>query len=179
MKKILIFFIISLLFISLISFVSAEKLSGSFTITGEAVEETSENNESGVTEDSFLNSIKNFFIYAFTMGGEFEISPPSREETEEEGGGGGREAIEPITELENKSDIEDYNETNKSIEEETPKEEVPWKIKESQTIFIIIIILIIILIIIILFLKRKLLKRKLLKLFKGRVKRKPKKRKKK
>lgn len=178
MKKILIFFIISLLFISLISFVSAEKLSGSFTITGEAVEETSENNESGVTEDSFLNSIKNFFIYAFTMGGEFEIKAPSdgAETVEDGGGGGGGEAIEPITELENKSGNQsiDYNETNKT-EEEIPKEEVPWKIKDSQTIFIIVIILIII----ILFLKRKLLKRKLLKLFKGRVKRKPKKRKRK
>lgn len=172
MKKILIFFIISLLFINLISFVSAAKLSGSFTITGEAVEEASENNESGVTEDSFLNSIKNFFIYAFTMGGEFEIKAPSGGE-ETAGGGGGGEAIEPITELKNKSDMEDYNETNKSVEEEIPKEEVPWKIKESQTIFIIVIILIII----VLFLKRKLLKRKLLKLFKSRVKRKPKKRK--
>lgn len=172
MKKILIFFIISLLFINLISFVSAAKLSGSFTITGEAVEEASENNESGVTEESFLNSIKNFFIYAFTMGGEFEIKAPSDGEEPGEGGGGGGSPVEPITELENKSDNQtiDYNETNKSTEEEIPKEEVPWKIKESQIIFIIIIILIII----VLFLKRKLLKRKLLKLLKT----KPKKRKK-
>ena len=115
-----------------------------------------------------MNSIKNFFIYAFTMGGEFEIKAPSDGEETAEGGG-----EEEWSETE---PPKDYNETNKSVEEEIPKEEKPWKIKESQTIFIIIII---ILILIVLFLKRKLLKRKLLKLFKGRVKRKPKKRKRK
>ena len=156
--------ILSLLLLSLISFASAEKVSGSFTITGEAVEEV--NSELLAEEDtSFLNSIKNFFIYAFTLGGEFEISPPSGgEETAEKGGGGGGSSSIESIELKNKSDNQsiDSNKTNKTTEE-TPKEtETPLKPKESQTIFIIIIILIII----VLF----LLKRKISKLFKGKVK---------
>lgn len=170
MKKILIFFIlflliINLFFINTISFVSADKVSGSFTITGEVVEEANDEN------DSFLNSIKNFFIYAFTLGGEFEIFPQSTgEEVGERGGSSEGSAIEPI-QLENKSDskdkedLENYNQTNKTIGEETSKEtETPWKIKRSQTIFIIILILIVITLL--------LLKRKITKLFKGRAKKK-------
>jgi len=133
MKKILIFFILILFILNFILLISALDIKGSFTITGEAIEESEQNDN----EESFLNSIKNLFIYAFTIGGKFEISPPSDEETGQTSDTG---TTGQKTELEDKSTQDNQNETekkdNKTMDAKNKSKtskglEIPKEIKQN------------------------------------------------
>ena len=143
-KTFLSIFFLLIIIINLIFIVSASEISGSFTITGEAVGDTE--GAEPLANDSFLNSIKNWFIYAFNIGGEFEITSPTTTtpETGETGRSSGSSVRNTSEEDTSKSKEEiELNESEKiNISEKDkplPGIETPLKLKESEKIFIIVI----------------------------------------